>query len=194
MPGYQVPVAIGVSARISLIRKPRTPVSHGRGHWFDPSTAHHLESSRARSVRQSDREPLADRHGRLLDCLEQNIGIPRVEEPLELAAARSHPLCHLTLAQAFFLHSFSHFPGQHSLPGECRHLFVKPLGLQELVERGAQMLISPSCHFPPPSVASPPDPKCVPDSGRSLRPCGCELRLEAPARILDVARRTGGGS
>ena len=36
-------VAIGISARISLIRRPHTPVSHGRGHWFDPSTAHHLE-------------------------------------------------------------------------------------------------------------------------------------------------------
>jgi hypothetical protein len=32
---YQVPVAIGIPARISLRRKPLTTVSHGRDHWFD---------------------------------------------------------------------------------------------------------------------------------------------------------------
>jgi hypothetical protein len=30
--------------------------------------------------------------------------------------------------------------------------------------------------------------------GRINQPCGCELRFESPARILDVAKRTGGGS
>jgi hypothetical protein len=44
-------------------------VSHGRGHWFDPSTAHHSASGRAWGVRQSDREPLTDGGGSLLDGL-----------------------------------------------------------------------------------------------------------------------------
>src|SRR6266481_70507 len=33
------------SPRISLISKDPTSVSHGRGHWFDPSTAHHKSNS-----------------------------------------------------------------------------------------------------------------------------------------------------
>ena len=32
----------GKPTHISLIRNDPTSVSHGRGHWFEPSTAHHL--------------------------------------------------------------------------------------------------------------------------------------------------------
>src|SRR5213082_3107210 len=103
----------------------------------------------------------------LLDSLKQDMGILWVKESLELAATSSHPLCHFTLADTLLLHGFSDFPGQYPLPGECRHFFVKPLGLQKLVERGAQMLISPSCHFPPPSAASPPDRAPPPASAES---------------------------
>src|SRR5438132_4660063 len=131
---------------------PRLP-SHGRGHWFDPSTAHHAGSSRPRGVRQSDRELLADGGGGLLNGIKQHVRILRVEEPLELATAGSHSLCHFALADTPFLHGLRDFPGQHPLPGKCSHLLVKPLGSQELVERRAQMLISTSCHFPLPSAA-----------------------------------------
>jgi len=33
-------VALGPCPRISLFRKPLSPVSHGRGHWFDPGTTY----------------------------------------------------------------------------------------------------------------------------------------------------------
>ena len=50
-----MPVANKDSTRISLIRKPLPPVSHGRGHWFDPSTAHHSETSAEQASRKSPR-------------------------------------------------------------------------------------------------------------------------------------------
>src|SRR6185312_6629302 len=40
------------SPRISLICRHPTSVSHGRGHWFDPSTAHHSETSAEQGSRK----------------------------------------------------------------------------------------------------------------------------------------------
>ena len=51
-----MPVATRNPARISLIRGPRTPVSHGRGHWFDPSTGHQSCISTSR-VQGSSTQP-----------------------------------------------------------------------------------------------------------------------------------------
>ena len=100
-----MPVAIRDYARISLIRRHPTSVSHGRGHWFDPSTAHHSETlaeqgsrkfpgsrlGRAWRVRQFNRESFTDGCRSLLYGLEQHVGVLWIEQSLKLAAASPHP-------------------------------------------------------------------------------------------------------
>src|SRR5262249_24461843 len=154
--------------RIALIRRPHTPVSHGRGHWFDPSTAHHSETSaehgsrkfpgsrlgRAWRVGQSNRESFTDGRRSPLYGLEQDVGVLWIEESLKLAAAGPHPLRHLALGNTPLPHRFTDFPGQHTLPSKSRHFLVKPLHPQKLIERRAHMSISPLCHLQPPSAAS----------------------------------------
>jgi len=132
----------------------QTGASPGRGHWFDPSTAHHSRLGHAWRVRQSDRESFTDGRRSLLYGLEQDVGVLWVEQSLKLAAAGPHPLRHLALGNTLLPHRFADFPGQHTLPSKSCHFLVKPLRPQKLIERRTHMSISPLCHLQPPSAAS----------------------------------------
>ena len=80
-------------------------LSHGRGHWFDPSTAHHSRLGRGWRVRQSNRESFTDGCRSLLYGLEQDVGVLWVEQSLKLAAAGPNPLRHLALGNTLLPHS-----------------------------------------------------------------------------------------
>src|SRR5271165_2999211 len=104
-------------------------------------------------IREADGHALADRRRRLLNRLQEDVGVIRVEQALELAATRVHALGHFALADAFLLHCFGNLPAEYALPGHGSCFLIESF-LDEIgIERRAQMLIlslfrhsrSPSC-------------------------------------------------
>src|ERR1700756_3884735 len=91
-PCFGVKIGDGARVAMSITRLPGTRCL------LDRSRQRASGSGCSPGIRQSDHQPLADSGGGLLNGLEQHIRIPRVEKPLELTAARAHPLRHFALA------------------------------------------------------------------------------------------------
>src|SRR5438093_4427980 len=93
-------------------------------------------------ILETQRNPLADSRRRSLNRFKQHLVVVGIQEAVNLAAARMHPLCQLHFADAFFLHGLRNLPRQDTLHGLGGCLLKDALFLQEILEGRSDMFFS----------------------------------------------------